>query len=106
MRQLVGRHSLDRGPRQNTLAAALALVKQHLTKGQEVVDRRDQPSGAGRERGRAAPLALGLIIELDRSSRGIDLVAGPEPVELLGRDAETGVFHAEWLENPFAQECL
>ena len=56
------------GLREDALAAVLSLVQHHLTEGQIVVDGRDQAPGAGRERGRAAPLtSLGLVIEFERA---------------------------------------
>ena len=56
-RQLVGRHELNRQPRQKAPIAMFAQREHHLTKGQVVVDGRDQ-SPRSRRKGRgAAPLA-------------------------------------------------
>ncbi len=85
----------------------LAFVKHHLAEGQVVVDGRDQTPGAGRECGRAAPLAaLGLVVEIEGSGSGIGPVTGREPVELRSRHAEAAVLHAERLEEALAEEHL
>ena len=46
--ELVGRHRLDRGPRENAHAAVSALVQHHLAEDEVVVKRRDEPPGAGK----------------------------------------------------------
>src|SRR5439155_16181823 len=99
-RQLIGRHELDRRSGQDAFAAVYALVQHHLTKGEVVVDGRDQSSGASLERGRAAPLAaIGLVIELERARFLIRRVTRRQPVERGSGDAEATVLHPEWLED-------
>jgi hypothetical protein len=77
----------------------LPLVQHQPTKGQVVVDGRDQATSAGREGGRAAPLAtLGLVVDLEQPGLVIGPVAGRETVELVRRHAEAGVLHTERLD--------
>ena len=65
---LVGRHQLDRRARQDALAAVPAVVQHHLAEGEIVVDRRDQPAAAGRERRRAGSTGRrGLVEHLERA---------------------------------------
>ena len=62
-RQVVDRHRLHRRPRQDGRAAA----QEHLGEGEEVVGGRHEPGAAGRECGRAAPLAVGGVEQRQRS---------------------------------------
>jgi hypothetical protein len=45
-------------------------------------------------------------VKLERAGLSIDPVAGRQPVELRGRHAESGVLHAERLEDAFTEERL
>ena len=84
----------------------LALVQHHPAEGEIVVDRRDQPAGAGLEDGRAGEAAAAGLVE-DREAPpvcGIGPVAGREAVELRLGHAEAGVLHAERREDALAQE--
>src|SRR5579863_8418438 len=84
-----------------------ALREHHLAKCQIVVAGRNQSSSSRREGRRAAPLTThGLIIDGKLSARGIGPGAGCQAVERCLRHAETGVLHAERLEEAFAQERL
>src|SRR6266849_4077680 len=104
-RELIGRHGLDGGPRQDALASVRPLVQHHLAKGQIVVDGRDQARGGRRKRRRATPLtARGLVEHLEHSGLEIGPIAGGEPIERRGGDAEARVLHAEGREDALAQE--
>src|SRR5262245_25480228 len=77
---MVSRHQFNRKPRQNTLAPVRSLVQHHLTKGQIVINGRDQPVTASREDGRAALLAVfDAIVEFKRPAFGIELVTARVP---------------------------
>src|SRR5215471_10620572 len=82
LRQLVRGHHFDRRPRQDAFVAVFAVAQQHLTKGQVVVDRRDQPRAAGREGGCTAPFALGWVVNLELPGLGLRPVAGCKAVDL------------------------
>ena len=63
----------------------LAVIEQHQTEGQIVVDGRDQPRATRGECWRAAPLpARGLVIDFERTSLEIRTVTGREAVEFAG----------------------
>ncbi len=79
----------------------------HPAEGEVVIGGRDQAAAARGEGGRAAPQAVaGFVIDRESPGRGIDLVAGRQPVQLRRRHAEGGVLHAERREDPLRQEIL
>src|SRR5262252_6524688 len=82
-RELIGRHRLDRQPRQQTLSTVLPLAQHHLAKGQVVVNGRDETASARWEQGWMAPLAAPRLVgQLQRASLRIGGIAGHQPIEL------------------------
>src|SRR5712691_3002158 len=60
---VVGRHQLDRGPRQDALAPVHALGEHHPAESEEIVDRRDEAARARLEHGRPRETAAAGLIE-------------------------------------------
>jgi hypothetical protein len=73
---------------QNSRALKLAAVEQHLGEAQEVGDRRNDSSAAGKERLRLADIAI-------RKRRRLRARHGNETIEFVLRHREAGVDHAE-----------
>ena len=98
--ELVRGHQLDRWPRKDAFAAVCALVHHHLTEGEHVVDRRDEPAAARFEDGRPRVAAIARSSQDDElASDHIRPVAGWKPVELALRHPEPGVLHPERRED-------
>src|SRR5712691_5346458 len=105
--EVVGRHQLDRGPREDALASVHALVQHHPAESEEVVDRRDEAARARFEYGRPREAAAARRVEEHGLAGGeIGLVGGREAVELRLGHAERGVLHAERREDALAEERL
>src|SRR5437899_839166 len=104
---VVGRHQLDRGPREDALAPVHALREHHPAEREEVVDRRDDAARSRLEDGRAREAAAaGLVEEQGLAGREIGLVGGREAVELRLGDAARDVSQTEWRDDALAQEGL
>ena len=86
-----------------SLTAVFAFAQQHLAEGEKIIDGRNQSAAAVGKRRRSSPLTIfGVIVEHQGSRRGIHHVESRQPVELAGRNTETGVFHAQGLEDSLA----
>src|SRR5438093_9909984 len=97
---MVGRHQLDREPREDALATVLPLAQHHLTEREIVVDGRDQSAAAGLEDRRARPqAAAGFIEHREPAGPGTGLVTGRQSVELRLGYAKRRVPHTERLED-------
>src|SRR5215213_6790920 len=104
---VVYRHDLDRSSGQDALVPVLPPFQHHLAEGEEIVNRRDQPTGARLENGRACPPAVVDTVEdLELPGREIGPVAARQPVELARRHAKRGVVHAQRREDPLPEEVL
>ena len=96
---MIGGHELDRRLPQDADAVELTAVGEHLGEAQVVGCGRDQTAPSRQER-RHLPVAAALrIVDQRQTLVRRPCVAGRQPVDLLFRDHEPGVGHADPVEQ-------